>query len=461
MSEKYLLGYLGIIFPYEFELWQYKSIIKKLCEGFSQQTIDLQFETLLEKNILLVDNNRVRVYPDKIDTVYSEFNSLSEYKRQFIVSKIYQEITNIFRTSKWKNVVDIYLSFVEAKTFDTYLSIDDSSFVNLEKIVYTALLRENMNDIIKIFSSPFIDDVFRAELIPLFYQYNQNKNVIYLYKNIKDKKSLQPDTLIKIASAYFMTSNPNEGQNIIDGLKKNHSKNKNIQTTIKALELINEFESDKGKTKRSILIDEFSKMVKEIEKTPNCANLLLKISSSILPHEDAINFMIKSNLNYNIIQIYNNIGALYLTVGYKKIINNSKDKNDLIKAEKYLQFAKIMAEEKGKYSPYLMLNIQTLRFCKEFRRKSKKCYSAIYKNYINLLGKADSIYFNSIIYCNCYILEKLTSNREYKLEEYRSILNQTYNATQDFKVKEKITDFLNFSIETNKLPLWIITETHY
>lgn len=461
MSEKYLFAYLGTIFPYEFDLWQYKNITYKLCEGIGQTTRNSVFESLVKDDILLIDDNKVKVYPDKKDKIYAEFKSINEYKNKFYTDKIYQEIENVFRPSKWKTIVDVYFYFVKHSSCDISLSTSVYQLRNFEKAIYGLLDQNNIYDIIKIFSSPLISDNVRIELIALLYKYNQNKCAIYLYENIKDIEIIQPDALIKIASAYFMSACPEDAQNIINKIKTSYPTDINIQTTIKALELINEYESDNGNIKRESLINDFSKMVNDIEKTPNCANLLLKISSSILSHEDAISFMIRSNLNYHTTQIYNNIGALYLIEGYKKFIKNPKDKDYLIKSEKYLQFAKMIGDEKEEYFPYLLLNMQTLRFCNNFRKKSKKHYSAIYKNYLNLLGKADSIYFNSIIYCNCYILEKLTTNKDDKLEEYHSMLMMIYEKTRDFKIKEKITAFLNFSIEDKSLPLWIITETHY
>ena len=56
----------------------------------------------------------------------------------------------------------------------------------------------------------------------------------------------------------------------------------------------------------------------------------------------------------------------------------------------------------------------------------------------------------------------MTTNAQDKLQDYKKILDDINADTTDTKIKEKIKDFTSFSPDTDvRLPLWIITETHY
>lgn len=458
MSEKYTLAYPMILFPYDFSLEDYKIVLKNNYPGMQ---IDQNLNLLFLDGILINNAKKVFLNKDYERIVNDEYDRLPFATRVYIIKNLKDSILNLFRASSYFQIVDLYFQALESNASNESLICKE-----LEKQIYDQVSKNDFNsavfaDVIKIFSSRFICDETKKYLIGILYNYNQNALAIHFYNTIQNKYILNTDTWFKLESACFMLSQFSKAEEIMNKIKVDNADNNEVLTALQIVELINRFESDISD--KSKLQETFSDMLYKVENMPNCANLLLKISSSLLPHEDAIYLMTHSKLNDNSIQIYNNIGALYLVQGYRKYIKAPKDKIYLNKAKKYLDFAKLLGQEREEYSPYLELNGITCDFCHAFiKRHSTKTFKNIYERYLKIRFKCDSIYFRSIVYCNCYILEKMTTNAQDKLQDYKKILDDINADTTDTKIKEKIKDFTSFSPDTDvRLPLWIITETHY
>lgn len=460
MYQEFVIAYPGVLCPIKMPVETYKSLVKAIIKN--QYLDDAIFYYFIKKGVFLVENDCLRISKGYYATIYNEFVKLPELIQSKFLLNFSNELKKIFSTSIYYDLIFTYLSLL-----DNTLNSKNEINKQLDKQINTVLSDssidlQNFIEISNIFTSNFVSDKIKSEIVNIFYKYNQNRVVANIYQSISNKDVLNAETLIKISSSYFMLSENDKANAILDVIK-NKFDDQNIILAVKIIELINRYESNIDVLEIKELKNEYYKLVSEIELNPNCANLLLKISSSILPHEEAICLMINSNLSNHILQVFNNLGAIYLTEGAKKCLIDPKDKEYIIKAEKYLSFAKTYGEERGEYSPYLSLNLLTLRFYKEYKKKSlTKQYKTIYNNFKKLYNKADSLYFKSIILCNCFILEKLTTQSRDSIQSYYNKLNSVLQTTCDSKVKEKIEKFLNFSPQNDKfIPIWIITETHY
>ena len=457
MAERYVLAYPTLLFPYEFSLEDYKIVLKR---GYPEMSIDENLNLLFLDNILINNAENVFLNEDYERLVYDEYNQLPSATRIYIIKKIKDSVLNLFRASSYYPIVELYFQALENSS-----SNERQICKELEKQIYDQVSKDSFNsdvfaDVIKIFSSRFICDETKSDLIGILYNYNQNALAVHFYNTIQNKSFLSTDTWFKLESAYFMLAQFSKAEEILNKIKVDNAANNEVLTALQIVELINKFESnisDKNK-----LREDFSDMLNKVGDMPNCANLLLKISSSLLPHEDAIYLMTHGKLSDNSIMLYNNVGALYLVEGYRKYIKDAKKKDYLIKAKKYLDFAKLLGQEREEYYPYLELNGITCDFCHAFIKGKSRDYSKIYKKYLKIKSKCDSLYFRSIVYCNCYILEKMTNNDSDILHSYEKVLEDINASTTDAKIKEEIKNFTTFSPNKDiRLPLWIITETHY
>jgi len=460
MLQNNCLAYLGILCPIKFSSKNYKSLTKSIL-GY-QDLDDAVFYFMEKKGVLVVKDDSLFVSKGYSPIVYMEFLNLPDADKSIFLYKLINNIKKHFSTSIYYDMVCTYLYILENK-FISPKQIYDL----LDKQIYVILSENSVNlqyfiEISDVFTSKFVTDDLKVVIANIFYKYNQNRVVANIYDSIDSKNIINAETLIKISSAYFMLSEYDKANEIITVIK-NEFNDQNISLVVKIIELINKFELNCDEKEIEALKTEFYNLVSNIELTPNCANLLLKISSSILTHEEAIKLMVSSNLSNHILQVFNNLGAIYLTEGAKKRLIDPKNKDYIIKAEKYLSFAKTYSVERGEYSPYLSLNLLTLRFYKEYLKISlTKNYKTIYNNFKKLNNKADSLYFKSIILCNCLILEKLTTKNRELIEEYKKRLKLIKESTKDTKIKEKIEMFMNFIPLRDKfIPIWIITETHY
>lgn len=465
MKEKYTAAYLGVLFPCSINFNDYKQIMYGYFDGISSNYVDEMLFSLVKEQVLIIEDGSVIINPDLINEICDEINNLSDFTKQHLISKLTSFILNLYNTSQYCNLMKIYTDIISFKYEPYFLESYSKSF---EKELLIILCSENRNlssfeKTMKVFTSPFINDELKIEFINILYKFNQNMLVTNIYKTISHKNKLSVSSLLKVSSAFFMTSEIQQSQIIIDKIKCDYANDNNVLMTIKAIELVNNYETSKNEKDFEKIKDDFLKLVYSAELSPNISNLLLKMSSRILSHEEAIQLMLKTKLSDHMLHVYNNLGALYLAEGYKKYLLNNKDKTYIIKAEKYLEFAKLFGNDQGEYSPYLELNLLSLKVCREYIKKSIiKKYNAVYKNFRKLINSADSLYFKSIVYCNCFILEKLTSNNEDLLDFYRKKLDKIRFATDDLKVKEKILDFLKFNPNKNEsIPIWVITETHY
>lgn len=459
MSQEYLIAYLAVLCPIKFTIETYKNLVKCITDS---QLDDAILHHYIKTGILIKQGDYLLISSKYYNKVYDEFNKLSDILKNKYIFNASNKIKKYLSTSIYYNIISTYLNILDDTTKIT-------SQINniLDKQIYSLLLENNIDlqqfiEISNAFTSSFVSDELKTEIINVYYKYNQNRIVVNIFNSIEDKNLINAETLIKISSSFYMLSEDEKANSILKGIKEKFD-DKNIALAIRIIELINKYESNSDSCEIEKLKTEFYNLVQNIELTPNCANLLLKISSSILPHEEAIELMINSNLSNHIFQVFNNLGAVYLTEGAKKCLINPKDKDYIIKAEKYLNFAKTYGAERGEYSAYLSLNLLTLRFYKEYKKKSlTKQYKTIYNNYRKLNNKADSLYFKSIILCNCFILEKLTTKNNETINSYLKQLNSIKQNTCDIKVKEKIDMFLNFNpLHEKYIPIWIITETHY
>lgn len=460
MFQEFVIAYPSILCPIKMPVETYKSLVKDIVKN--QNFDDAIFYYFIKEGVFCVENDYLCISKGYTATVYKEFEKLSDLLKSNFLFNFSNKLKKIFSTSVYYDLISTYLSIL-----DNTLDSENEIIKKLDKQINAVLSDscislQNFIEISNIFTSNFVSDKLKSEIVNIYYKYNQNRVVINIYKTIRNKDVLNAEALIKISSSFFMLSENDKAKAIIDVIK-NKFDDQNIILAVKIIELVNKYESNIDNQEIKELKNEYYKLVSEIELNPNCANLLLKISSSILPHEDAISLMINSNLSNHILQVFNNLGAIYLTEGAKKCLKNPKDKDYIVKAEKYLSFAKIYGEERGEYSPYLSLNLLTLRFYKEYKKKSlNKQYKTIYNNFKKLFNKADSLYFKSIILCNCLILEKLTTKSMDSIQSYYNKLNSIFQTTCDSKVKEKIEKFLKFSPQNDKfIPIWIITETHY
>lgn len=460
MNQKYLIAYLALLCPINYSLEDYKKIVRNACDDIKlDDSIFYYFE---KEGIFIIHDNCLMLSNIYRDSVYKEFINLSKVAQSKFLYNFREAIKKHFSTSIYFDIISTYLEILDAPSFPVVEIIN-----SLDKNIHSVLIDNRLNIesftcISNIFTSEFVTDILKAKLIDIYYKYNQNRIVVNLYDSILGKDTLNAEILLKVSAAFFMLSNITMARKILNGIKEKCT-DKDILMAVQIIEIINKYESKVTQDEIESLKEKFFNLVQTTEMAPNCANLLLKISSSILSHEESIKFMIKSNLSNHIIQVFNNLGALYLSEGAKKFSLDSKNKDYIVKAEKYLNFAKIYGEERGEYSPYLSLNLLSLRFFKEYKKKSlKKQYKPLYNNYKKLINKADSIYFKSIILCNCYILEQLTTKNFDIITEYRNTLNKTLENTSDFKIKEKIQKYLDFKPLIDKnIPVWIITETHY
>lgn len=458
-GEYYLAAYLALYFPGFFHEKEYKKIISKI--SFGHKAILVAYSKLIYENVIVLNEGQVSIRNDITDIIHNEIRNLPILQQSYLLNRIVDSVKDYLKLSVYNDLICTYLNFLQNKT----VSIDNE----IQTAFYNFFAKESMQiqpirkflNLIKI--SSFINDEYKIAIISTLYTYNQNKEVISLYETIDNKKNIKNDVKIKVSSAYFMLNQKNEAKKILIELQEQAKEDSNLNTTIRIINLINNYETLKDKGEKRELINEFKELSETVKNIPNCTNLLLKISSSILPHNEAIELLSSNNLNEDIVQIYNNIGALYLSEGHKKYKIEAKNNSSLVKAKKYLSFAKTLCEERKTVSFYLELNLLTSSFFEEYRKKSLiKNYSKIYRKYKSLQKIADSIYFKSIVLCNMFVLEKLTSNNADELDKMEKELTNIYEMSSDFKIAEKIKAFLDFNPHNSDiLPLWIITETHY
>lgn len=456
--EKFGAAYLALILPIKFLKSDYISLLKQIYK-FDLKIINRIFDSAIKDNLILLNNkNRIELNQEYKKDVLNEFKTLSDSSRKYFLNMSSSVVLNYYAPTPCYEIIESYFSIVIGTSNDDIIK-------NIDQRIYKYLSNDRADlklfiEVMQIYTTPFVPEKTKIKMISSLYKYNQNKLVVLLYNSLDNKDNIPFSSLLEISAAHFMISEIDIANQLLEKIN-NLSKEKEIKTAVKIIKLINDFES--LECNKENLKQRFDNLINSIGDSPNCANLLLKIASSILSHDEAIEFMVKSKLNTNAVQIYNNIGALYLTEGYKKFIVNKKDKNYLAKAKSYLEFAKILSIEQEVYSPYLEINLLTMQFCNTFRGNAigkKKEYKRIYKKYLALNGKADSIYFNSIVFCNCHILEKIINNGVESLY-FKNYLTEILSKTSDTKIKEKIELFLNFVPSSPILPIWIITETHY
>ena len=461
MKENYSSVYLMLIFPYNFHKKDYFKIWSKCYEGLDYQIMSLKVNDAIEKRYLLIKEEKISLNIEIQQEAFNEFINLSEYNKSYFFEKCEAEIVNFFQISPYKKLVDLFLNYIKLKIIkNNNDEISESRKKISEELNKLIIENCDFSPIVSIFNSVFVDDELKLELIDIFYKLGKNTLVVKIYESIMKKELIDFECFFKISSSYFLLRKYQESNKIIQDLKEKELDNNYIQM-IEIIDLMYKFETRKyTQITDKELLQKFNDLVKNVIPYSNCAKLILKFSSSLLSHEEAINFIMSSNIDIPNYQIYNNLGALYFAEGYKKICCNPKDKKYIAKAEKCLNFAKFLVEEKNEFSPYLELNLLSFKFFKESRKKIKN-YSPLYKKFKKLIHVADSSYFNSIVLCNCYLLELLTTKNETKMDEYSSRLDAIKNETKDQKIVEKIESFLNFNTKNAGIPIWIITETHF
>lgn len=462
MNKKNFTAWLAALFPINLLVDEYKRVIYNF--RYEKKIIDTAFNELIVHDVLFIKDNRIHVSDKSKNELYNIFLQLDSYQKNYYLEILGVGLINLYNATK-------YIEFI--KTFVELIKLEPDHYdieqikIKLNSCMSHVFSCGNPDDffdkeMVKIFTSPLICDKIHMAFINTLYKFNQNKHAVFYYNFISDKTIIDNETLLKISSAYYMIGDTFSAQKILGELKINNTNNQDVLTAVKIVELINKIESEVGKDEKDKLLNEFRTIAREVSLAPKNANLLLKISSSILSHDDAINLMIKSDLSQHIVQTYNNIGALYLSEGYKRFLLNPKDTEYIVKADKYLNFAILLGNDKQEYSPYLELNKTTLLFCNKYRKGAlKPSYKTLFNNYKKLSGKADSIYFKSIILCNCLILGKLLNWDVNTIKTLTAKIEKIRTSTRDYKIQEKIDDFLTFVPGNRRLPLWIITESHY
>lgn len=462
MDKNYFAAWLAAIYPIDLLIDDYKRVAFE--EDYDKAAVDMALNQAIIHNVLAIKDNRVYISEDNRNNVYKSFFEIGSYQKEFYLNKIGKRLVNLYTATRYVGLIEIFAELIasEGKAYDidkVKLKLDDGIFQIFSCGTHDRFFDERM---VKIFTSPVIERDVHIAFINVLYKYNQNKHVVYYYNFLNDKHGIDNESLLKISSAYYMIGDIANAQKILDELRSNNAYNRDVITAIKIVELMNKIESSIGKIEKDNLLQEFRSIAREVSLAPKNANLLLKISSSILSHDDAINLMIKSDLSEHVVQTYNNIGALYLTEGYKRYLLNQKDTEYLIKADKYLNFADFLGKDKKEYSPYLELNKITLSFCNKYRKNTlSPSYKTLYSNYTKIIGKADSLYFKSIVLCNRLILAKLQNLDMQTIAGLIAEISDILSSTQDYKVHEKIEDFLSFVPGNRRLPIWIITESHY
>lgn len=459
MKEQFVAAYIISLFPYELHINEYKSVLSNFYEGISIG-IDRLFDEALKEHVLLIENEHVFLNSEYKKIIKDEFSSLSQPIKTHIFSLIRKKVLSLFQSSKVSDLIILYFDYIDNFTKE-HNDVNFEKYNNrLIKIFQQGIVGgDNFHKVIKIFSSIYVNDRIKLYLINILYKYNQYTAVTYIFESLA-ANNIDWDLSIKVASSYFMTNKINIAQDMILKQKIIYKNKENIKTTLKIVELMFEFEST-GEQEHPKIRRKFDKLIEKVSQDPSNENLLLKFSSSILPKDEAIILMSNSIIYENTYQVYNNMGALYLVKGYNSFLKD-KDRILLNKAKHYLEFAQFICSEKGEFSPYLALNLLTLSFCQEYIKKaSRRNYSKIYKKYLSIKNYADSLYFKLIVNCNCLILERLTNQND-KSQDYEKLLSEEAESTTDPKIKEKIHEFLNFNPkESTRLPLWVITETHY
>lgn len=462
MKDNNFVAWLAALFPLNLLVAEYKRVIYNF--KYEENILDTAFNDSIANNVIFIKDSRVCINDNNKNKIYKSFSQLNPYQKSFYLDRLGAGLINLYAATKYVELIKNFAELIKSEQ-DSY-EIDQIKIMldNSISYIFSCGKPDDYFDkeMVKIFTSPLIGSKVHITFINTLYKFNQNSNAVFYYNFVSDKSKIDNETLFKISSAYYMMGDTISAQKILDEIKKSNTNNSDVLTAVKIVELMNKVESSVGKNEKDALLKEFRTIAREVSLAPKNANLLLKISSSILSHDDAINLMITSDLSEHIVQTYNNIGALYLSEGYKRFLLNPKDTEYIKKADKYLNFAILLGKDKKEYSPYLELNKTTLLLCNKYRKKAlKPSYKILYDQYKKLSGKADSIYFKSIILCNCLILAKLLNYDVHTIDALVAELDKIKASTQDYKILEKIDDFLTFVPGARRLPLWIITESHY
>lgn len=217
MYQEFVIAYPGVLCPIKMPVETYKSLVKATVKN--QYLDDAIFYYFIKKGVFLVENDCLRISKGYYATIYNEFVKLPELIQSKFLLNFSNELKKIFSTSIYYDLIFTYLSLL-----DNTLNSKNEINKQLDKQINTVLSDssidlQNFIEISNIFTSNFVSNKIKSEIVNIFYKYNQNRVVANIYQSISNKDVLNAETLIKISSSYFMLSENDKAKAILDVIK--------------------------------------------------------------------------------------------------------------------------------------------------------------------------------------------------------------------------------------------------
>lgn len=466
LNDYCIINFLAIYFPLALSKEDYLSIMHYIIFGTesiynSQETIEKYLMESVKRGDLIINNNYIIInWENYLEIKNKTDRKIENFKDKILKAK--NRLLDNFRSHEKAVIISALINL----NYDIINKLNYNSSLLLLNKVIDEDLRENKfnlnfyNYISVFFDKNLLNDDVKIRLINIFYKYNKNSFVNKLYENIHNE-ILDWNILLKISNAYLMQGEYEKSDSIILKLEEKYNNDYYVKDIIHCVKLQFEYESNSpiDKTK---LENEFWDLSSKWDNTSHCSMLLSKFASSILPHKKAIEYMKNSNTNISLINIYNNLGALNLSEAARQNLTSILKSQYIIKAKNYLEFAQFLGKEKKEFTPYLNLNILTYKLFTAYYKKQRKNLYKIYCDLEQIKHESDSIYFKSILLCNSLIIETLININKSKKDKIKNELVTIKNYVKDEKIISKIQLFLEFKSNfEQRLPVWIITETHY